>query len=105
MHADDLAAAVHDPEALATALVAMATAGSATAPRTALGAADSDTAVRVRRLLLPPRTLSPRRRRAVRAAVAALGLIPVLVALTPAGIAVTQPPVRTAPAVVVPTQV
>jgi bla regulator protein blaR1 len=107
MHADDLAATVHDPEVLATALVAMATAGSGTAaaPRAALGAADSDTAVRVRRLLLPPRSLTPRRRHAVRAAVAALGLIPVIAALTPAGIALTQPPVRTPPAVVVPTQV
>jgi hypothetical protein len=87
--------------------VAMATAGSGTAaaPRAALAAADSDIAVRVRRLLLPPRSLTPRRRHAVRAAVAALGLVPVLAALTPAGIALTQPPVRTPPAVVVPTRV
>jgi Zn-dependent protease with chaperone function len=98
MHADDLAACAHDPETLATALVAVATArsgrASATVPSAALAAADSDTAVRIRRLLLPPATLSPRRRRTVRAGVAALGVIPLLVALTPAAVAANQPPVR-----------
>ena len=98
MHADDLAAGAHDPETLATALVAVATArpprASATARSAALAAADSDTAVRIRRLLLPPATLTPRRRRTVRAAVAAFGLIPLLVALTPAAVAANQPPVR-----------
>jgi hypothetical protein len=50
--------------------------------------------VRIRRLLLPPATLTPRRRRTVRAAVAGFGLIPLLVALTPAAVAANQPPVR-----------
>ncbi len=114
MHADDVAARAHDPETLATALVAVAAArpgaapapsaglgaappvalGPDSAPSTALGAAESDTAVRIRRLLLPPGTLSPRRRRTVRAAVAAFGLLPLLVALTPAAVAANQPPVN-----------
>jgi hypothetical protein len=103
MHADDLAACTHDPETVATGLVAVATARPGLAPASAssgtLAAADSDTAVRIRRLLLPPATLSPRRRRTVRAAVAVLGLIPLLVALTPAAVAANQPPVRQTPAV------
>jgi len=98
MHADDLAASRHDPEILATALVAVATGqsarGSGTVPSAALAAADSDTAARIRRLLLPPATLSPRRRRTARAAVAAFALIPLLVALTPAAVAASQAPVR-----------
>jgi Zn-dependent protease with chaperone function len=98
MHADDLAASAHDPETLATALVAVATArpgrASAIAPSAALAAADSDTAVRIRRLLLPPATLSSPRRRTIRAAVAAFGVLPLLVALTPAAVAANQPPVR-----------
>ncbi len=98
MHADDMAASTHDPEVLATALVAVATARSWTAPTrapsAALAAADSDTAVRIRRLLLPPATLSPRRRRTVWAGVAAFALVPLQVALAPAGLAATQPPLR-----------
>jgi Zn-dependent protease with chaperone function len=105
MHADDLAARTHDPETLATALVAVATAGSGRAlaaePSAALAAADSDTAVRIRRLLLPPATLSPRRRGTVRAGVAALGLVPLLVALAPAAVAANEPPVRQSRAVTV----
>jgi Zn-dependent protease with chaperone function len=103
MHADDLAARTHDPETLATALFAVATARPDLAPASAssatLAAADSDTAVRIRRLLLPPVTLNARPRRTVRAAVAMLGLIPLLVALTPAAVAANQPPVRQPPAV------
>jgi Zn-dependent protease with chaperone function len=98
MHADELAARTHDPETLATALVAVATARSGLTPLSAssatLAAADGDTVLRIRRLLLPPASLSPRRRRTVRAAVAALGLMPLLVALTPAAVAATEPPVR-----------
>lgn len=105
MHADDLAARTHDPETLATALVAVATAGpglaSPSAPSAALAAAGSDTTERIRRLLLPPVTLSPRCRRTVRAGVAALGLIPLLVALTPAAVAANQPPVKRSQAVTV----
>jgi Zn-dependent protease with chaperone function len=98
LHADDLAACSHDPETLATAIVAVATARAGLAPVSAssatLAAADGDTVTRIRRLLLPPASLSPRRRRTVRAAVAVLGLMPLLVALTPAAVAATQPPVR-----------
>jgi Zn-dependent protease with chaperone function len=100
MHADELAARTHDPETLATALVAVATARSGL-PRVGtssatLAAADGDTVTRIRRLLLPPATLTSRRRRTVRAGVAALGLLPLLVALTPAAVAATEPPVRPA---------
>ncbi len=98
MHADESAAGAHDPETIATALVAIATAraglAAKPAPSAALAAADGDTAVRIRRLLLPPATLSRRRRRMVRAGIAALSIIPVLVALLPAAVARTEPPVR-----------
>jgi Zn-dependent protease with chaperone function len=100
MHADDVAARAHDPETLATALVAVATARSGTlavrARSTVLAAADNDTAMRIQRLLLPPLPVSPRRRSRVRIAVAALGLLPLLVALAPAVIAANQPPVKQA---------
>jgi Zn-dependent protease with chaperone function len=107
MHADDVAARTHDPETLATALVAVATARSG-APSTGtrsvvLAAADSDTALRIQRLLLPPLPVSPRRKRKVRLAVAALGLLPLLVALAPAVVAVNQPPVQRGSAVQVET--
>jgi Zn-dependent protease with chaperone function len=105
MHADDLAASTHDPEVLATALLAVATArpgiAPTRAPSAALAAATSDTTVRIRRLLLPPATLSPRRRRTVRAGVVALGLVPLLVALAPAAVAATQPPLRQSQTVVI----
>ncbi|MGX7678885.1 M56 family metallopeptidase [Jatrophihabitans sp. DSM 45814] len=102
MHADELAAGAHDPETLATALVAVATAQSASGAArppamvssATLAAADGDTLNRIRRLLLPPDALSPRRRRAARAAVLAFGLLPLLLALTPAAVAANQPPVR-----------
>jgi hypothetical protein len=100
MHADDLAAEGHDPDDLASAMVTMSTAGSARrmapAPRAALAAADTDTATRIRRLLLPPLTLSTRRRRTIRVAAAAVGLVPLLLALTPAAVAAAEPPVRQA---------
>jgi hypothetical protein len=98
MHADDVAARTHEPETLATALVAVATARSGALPTgtrsVVLAAADSDTALRIRRLLLPPLSVSPRRKRKVRLAVAALGLLPLLVALAPAVVAANQPPVQ-----------
>jgi hypothetical protein len=100
MEADDLAALAHDPEVLATAIVAVAT--SRTAPvapafATALAAADSDTVSRIHRLLLPDGTLSHSRRRLFRVAIAAFALTPVLVALTPAAIAASEPPLRLSP--------
>jgi Zn-dependent protease with chaperone function len=105
LHADDTAARGHDPQTLATALVAFASAQAGrpagVTPASALAAADGDTAERIRRLILPPTTLSRRRRRTVRAAVAAFGVIPLLVALTPAAIAANQPPVRQAQPVTV----
>ena len=100
MHADDLAADGHDPDDLASALVTMATAGNARrkalAPQAALAAADTDTATRIRRLLLPPATLSTRRRQTIRVAAAAVGLVPLLLAFTPAAVAATEPPLRQA---------
>ena len=97
MHADDVAARGHDPETLATALVAVATATPRKAgpmPTAALAAADTEAIARIRRLLLPPRSLSDRGRRSLRACVAAVALVPLLLALTPAAVAANQPPVR-----------
>jgi len=98
MHADELAARTHDPETLASALVAVATArprpATSSTPSAVLAAADTDATARIRRLLVPPATLSPRRRRALRAGVAAIGFIPLLVALTPAAVAANEPPVQ-----------
>lgn len=98
LHADEMAARTEDPETLATALVAVATARPAqplaTSPLAVLAAADRDIALRIRRLLLPPAQLSRRRRRAIRAGAAAFGIFPLLVALTPAAVAANQPPVR-----------
>jgi Zn-dependent protease with chaperone function len=103
MEADDLAATAHDPETLASAIVAVATAQPRPMPRstlaTALAAADSDTANRITRLLLPASTLSHPRRRLFRAAIAAFALTPLLLAFTPAAVAATEPPVRPAPVV------
>jgi Zn-dependent protease with chaperone function len=102
MHADDLAASAHDPETLATALVAVATSqpsAPSVAPVATLAAADTDAVARIRRLLLPSGTLSGRRRTTVRAAVVVLALIPALIALTPAAVAANQPPVARNPAV------
>jgi Zn-dependent protease with chaperone function len=100
MHADDMAADSHDPDALASALVTMTTARTSRrarlAPRAALAAGDTDTATRIRRLLVPPAKLSPRRRGTVRMAAAAVGLVPLLLALAPAAVAATEPPVRQA---------
>jgi Zn-dependent protease with chaperone function len=96
MHADELAARQHDPQVLATALVTVATAGLTTrpaAPSAALAAAGTDTVARIRRLLLPPRTLSRSRRAIARGAVSALIAVPLALALTPAAVAANQPPV------------
>jgi Zn-dependent protease with chaperone function len=90
MHADEAAAREHDPEALASALVAVASG----APAAALALAGGDKAARIRRLLLPPQALTPCRRALARAATAALILAPILLASAPAAVAVNQPPLR-----------
>jgi Zn-dependent protease with chaperone function len=84
MHADDAARRASGPGPLATALVALATAGS---PAPALAAAAIDTVQRIHRLLDPAQPLGPARRRLLRATAAALALTPVLLALTPAALA------------------
>ena len=84
MHADDAARRASGPGPLATALVALATAGS---PAPALAAAAIDTVQRIHRLLDPAQPLGPVRRRLLRATAAALALTPVLLALTPAALA------------------
>ncbi len=98
LHADETAAGQHASEQLATALVAMATRRGRAADRSvaALAATGSDMVARIDRLLTPPATPSRRARAGLRAAVVALSMIPLLVALAPAEVAATQPPVRQA---------
>jgi Zn-dependent protease with chaperone function len=84
MHADDAAKRASGPAPLATALVALATAGS---PAPALAAAAIDTVQRIRRLLDPARPLGPGRRHLLRATAAVFALTPVLLALAPAVLA------------------
>ena len=81
MHADDAAKRASGPAPLATALVALATAGS---PAPALAAAATDTVARIHRLLDPARPLGRGRRQLLRATAAVLALTPVLLALAPA---------------------
>ena len=81
MHADDAAKRASGPAPLATALVALATAGS---PAPALAAAAIDTVARIHRLLDPARPLGRGRRQLLRATAAVLALTPVLLALAPA---------------------
>lgn len=96
MHADQIASHRHDPEVLASALVTVAS-GRATpcaaTPSTALAAASTDITARIRRLLLPPAPLERRRQVFARALAAALLAVPLLLAITPAAIAATEPPV------------
>ena len=84
LHADDAATRARDPRLLATALVVLATAAS---PASALAAGATDSVQRIHRLLGPAEPLGRARRRLLRAAAAALAAAPVLVALTPAVIA------------------
>jgi Zn-dependent protease with chaperone function len=84
MHADDAAVRASNPRALATALVVLATAAS---PAPALGAAATDSVQRVRRLLRPAEPLGRARRHLLRATAASFALAPVLLALTPALVA------------------
>lgn len=92
LHADDEAARACDSRPLATALVILATGGTATAP--AMAAAGTDVVRRVTRLLRPAEPLGHGRRRLLRAGVAALALAPVVLALVPAAIALVLGPVR-----------
>jgi Zn-dependent protease with chaperone function len=84
MHADDAATRTSDPRSLATALVALATAGS---PAPSLAAAATDSVQRIHRLLGPAEPLGRARRLLLRAAATSLALTPVLLALTPALVA------------------
>lgn len=84
MHADDAATGARDARPLATALVILASAAS---PAPALAAAATDAAQRIGRLLGPAEPLSRVRKQLLRARVAALALIPILLALTPAVVA------------------
>jgi Zn-dependent protease with chaperone function len=84
MHADDAAARVSDPRSLATALVVLAT---GTSPAPALGAAATDSVLRIRRLLGPREPLCGAHRQLLRATAAGLALAPVLLALVPAVVA------------------
>jgi Zn-dependent protease with chaperone function len=93
MDADELAADHHEPHVLASALVAVASAeGQAAAgapPRSssALTPAGADAVARVHRLLRPPDQLPPRHRTLTRVAVVALTVAPLVLAATPALVA------------------
>ncbi len=84
MHADDAATRTSDPRSLATALVALATAGT---PAPTLAAAATDSVQRIHRLLGPAEPLGRARRLLLRATATSLALTPVLLALTPALVA------------------
>ena len=83
LHADDTAIRAAESEALATALVVLASPAQAT-PAPALAAAASDAVQRIYRLLEPAEPMQRLRRYLLRATAAAHVLAPVLVALTPA---------------------
>jgi len=84
MHADDTATGARDGEVLATALVALASTAS---PAPGLAAAATDAVQRIQRLLGPAEPLGRVRRQLLRAGTGALALAPVLLALTPAVVA------------------
>jgi Zn-dependent protease with chaperone function len=86
LHADDAAIRAADPRALATALVVLATPPQAT-PTPALAAAATDVVQRIHRILRPAEPLGRLRRRLLWLTAATLALVPVLVALTPAVVA------------------
>jgi Zn-dependent protease with chaperone function len=86
LHADDAALRAATPQALATALVVLATPAPAT-PAPALGAAATEAVQRIHRLLGPTEPLGRLRRHLLRATAATVALTPVLVALTPAVLA------------------
>jgi Zn-dependent protease with chaperone function len=84
MHADDAATGARDGEVLATALVALASTAS---PAPGLAAAATDAVQRIQRLLGPAEPLGRVRRQLLGAGAGALALAPVLLALTPAVVA------------------
>ena len=84
MHADDAATGARDGEVLATALVALASTAS---PAPGLAAAATDAVQRIQRLLGPAKPLGRVRRQLLRTGAGALALAPVLLALTPAVVA------------------
>jgi hypothetical protein len=86
LHADDAAIRAAGARALATALVVLATPAQAT-PTPALAAAATDVLQRIHRILRPAEPLGRLRRLQLRFTAAALVLVPVLVALTPAVVA------------------
>jgi Zn-dependent protease with chaperone function len=86
LHADDAAIGAADPGALATALVVLATPAEAV-PAPALAAAATDAVQRIHRMLAPAEPLGRLHRHLLRAGTAALAVAPVLVALTPAVVA------------------
>lgn len=86
LHADDKAIRAADPGALATALVLLATPAQAAA-EPSLAAAATDAVQRIYRLLGPDEPMGRMRRHVLRANAAALALAPVLMALTPAAVA------------------
>jgi len=88
MHADDAATAGRDTRPLATALVVLASAGAGPVP--ALAAAGPDAVARIQRLLAPAEPLGRVRRHLLRAATAGLALVPLLLALTPAVVALAM---------------
>jgi Zn-dependent protease with chaperone function len=88
MDADELAAHQHDPQVLASALVAVGTTGpsggiSARQHETTTTATGGDAAARIRRLLRPPEQLPRRRRTLAHAGVVAVTAGPVLLAAMP----------------------
>jgi Zn-dependent protease with chaperone function len=93
MHADELAADHHEPRVLASALVAVTSAGAARTSEGrgrsvgARGFAGSDALARVRRLLSPPDRLTRRHRALTAAAVVAVTATPLLLATVPALVA------------------
>jgi Zn-dependent protease with chaperone function len=84
MHADDAATAARGTGPLATALVVLA---AAAGPAPGLAAATTDAVQRIQRLLRPAEPVSRVRRQLLGAGAAALTLTPVLLALTPAIVA------------------
>jgi Zn-dependent protease with chaperone function len=88
MDADERAASHHEPRVLASALVAVTSAGrSAVAPdptTPTVARAGAEAVARVHRLLRPPDRLPRRRQTLLRAAVVALTVAPLLLATAPA---------------------